>query len=135
VLLGVDGVSDFDGLHSRKFDPEVQFYAFDTLMLEGEDLRQLPLSMRKTDLARLLARRPEGIFVAPFEQARSVRICSGRPASSSSRGWCRSIAAAPDGRAGMHQCCHHPNHWLPSAALGKLDEASGPYHYHAFLNS
>lgn len=27
----------------------------------------LPLSMRKTNLARLLARRPDGIFVAPFE--------------------------------------------------------------------
>jgi bifunctional non-homologous end joining protein LigD len=68
VLLGVDGVSDFDGLHSRKFDDEVQLYAFDALMLDGEDLRNLPLSMRKTNLARLLARRPEGIFVAPFEQ-------------------------------------------------------------------
>ena len=34
----------------------------------GDDLRRLPLSMRKTNLARLLARRPEGIFVAPFEQ-------------------------------------------------------------------
>jgi ATP-dependent DNA ligase len=31
-------------------------------------LRGLPLSMRKTNLARLLARRPDGIFVAPFEQ-------------------------------------------------------------------
>jgi hypothetical protein len=28
----------------------------------------LPLSMRNTNLARLLARRPDGIFVAPFEQ-------------------------------------------------------------------
>jgi hypothetical protein len=28
----------------------------------------LPLSMRKTNLARLLARRPDGIFVAPTEQ-------------------------------------------------------------------
>ena len=26
------------------------------------------MSMRKTNLARLLARRPDGIFVAPFEQ-------------------------------------------------------------------
>ena len=68
VLLGVDGVSDFDGLHSRRHDAEVQLYAFDALMLDGEDLRQLPLSMRKTNLARLLVRRPEGIFVAPFEQ-------------------------------------------------------------------
>jgi bifunctional non-homologous end joining protein LigD len=29
VLLGVDGRSDFDGLHSRKHNDEVQFYAFD----------------------------------------------------------------------------------------------------------
>ena len=70
VLLGVDGVSDFDGLHSRKYDDEVQFYAFDMLVSDGEDIRRLPLSMRKTNLARLLARRPDGIFTAPFEQAR-----------------------------------------------------------------
>jgi hypothetical protein len=36
--------------------------------MDGDDLRKLPLSMRKTTLARLLARRPEGIFVNPFEQ-------------------------------------------------------------------
>ena len=30
VLLGVDGRSDFNGLHSRRYDDEVQFYAFDT---------------------------------------------------------------------------------------------------------
>ena len=29
VLLGVDGISDFNGLHSRQHDAEVQFYAFD----------------------------------------------------------------------------------------------------------
>jgi bifunctional non-homologous end joining protein LigD len=68
VLLGVDGISDFDGLHSRKYDDEVQLYAFDILALDGEDLRKLPLSMRKANLARLLARRPEGIFVSDFEQ-------------------------------------------------------------------
>jgi bifunctional non-homologous end joining protein LigD len=28
----------------------------------------MPLSMRKTNLQRLLARRPEGIFVNPFER-------------------------------------------------------------------
>jgi bifunctional non-homologous end joining protein LigD len=68
VLLGVDGVSDFNGLHSRKHDDEVQLYAFDILALDGDDLRKLPLSMRKANLARLLARRPEGIFVSDFEQ-------------------------------------------------------------------
>ena len=68
VLLGVDGASDFDALHSRKHDDEVQLYAFDILALDGEDLRKLPLSMRKTNLQRLLARRPEGIFLDGFEQ-------------------------------------------------------------------
>jgi ATP-dependent DNA ligase len=64
----VDGISDFDALHSRKHDDEVQFYAFDMLVGDGEYLRNLPLSMRKANLARLLARRTDGIFVAPFEQ-------------------------------------------------------------------
>jgi len=68
VVLGVDGVSDFDGLYSRQHDEEGQLYAFDVLALDGEDLRRLPLTMRKTNLARLLARRADGIFVAPFEQ-------------------------------------------------------------------
>ena len=68
VLLGIDGVSDFNGLHSRHHDEEVQLYAFDILALDGDDLRKLPLSERKPKLARLLARRPEGMFVAPYEQ-------------------------------------------------------------------
>src|SRR6202023_240802 len=68
VLLGVDGISDFNGLHSRKHNDEVQLYAFDILALDGDDLRKLPLHLRKTNLARLLARRPDGIFVSDFEQ-------------------------------------------------------------------
>ena len=46
----------------------MQFYAFDMLVSDGEDLRKLPLSMRKTNLARLLARRVDGIFLGRFEQ-------------------------------------------------------------------
>ena len=68
VLLGVDGQFDFNGLHSREHDAEVEFYAFDMLVSDGEDLRKLPLSMRKTNLARLLARRVDGVHLAPFEQ-------------------------------------------------------------------
>ncbi|MBR1156095.1 hypothetical protein [Bradyrhizobium sp. JYMT SZCCT0428] len=37
VLLGVDGISDFDGLHSRKHNDEVQFYAFDMLWCEWSE--------------------------------------------------------------------------------------------------
>ena len=68
VLLGVDGRSDFNGLHSRRHDDVVEFYAFDCLVADGDDLRKLPLSMRMTNLARLPAGRPDGIHAAPFEQ-------------------------------------------------------------------
>jgi bifunctional non-homologous end joining protein LigD len=68
VLLGVDGISDFDGLYGGKHNDEVQLYAFDILALDGDDLRKLPLHLRKTNLARLLARRADGIHLATFEQ-------------------------------------------------------------------
>ena len=81
VLLGVDGRSDFNGLHSAASTMhEVEFYAFDFLVSDGEDLRKLPLSMRKASLARLLARRVDGIFLATSNRARSARTCSGMPA-------------------------------------------------------
>ena len=68
VLLGVDGISDFDGLHSRRHNDEVQFYAFDILVDGGDDLRKLPLHLRKNNLSRLLARRVDGIFLSDFER-------------------------------------------------------------------
>jgi ATP-dependent DNA ligase len=68
VILGADGVSDFNALHSGRYNGEVQLCAFDALALEGEDLRKLPLSMRKTNVERLLRGRPDGIFINPFEQ-------------------------------------------------------------------
>jgi bifunctional non-homologous end joining protein LigD len=101
VVLGVDGVSDFDALHSGKFNDEVQLYAFDCLALDGDDLRALNLSMRKTNPARLLARRPDGIFVAPLTRAKSVQTCFEPPATWDLRGWSRSGLIArivPDGR-------------------------------------
>ena len=58
VLLGVDGVSDFNGLHSRKHNAEVEFYAFDIMVSDGEDLRKLPLFMRKANLAQLYSTTP-----------------------------------------------------------------------------
>ena len=69
VVLDGDGIADFNALQSRRHDDKVWLYAFDILTLDGEDLRGLPLSMRKPNLARLLARRPpDGIFAAPYEQ-------------------------------------------------------------------
>ena len=37
------------------------------LALDGDDLRALPLLMRKATLERLVRGRPYGIFVNPFE--------------------------------------------------------------------
>ena len=68
VILGVDGISDFDALFSGKQNEQVQLYAFDVLAMDGDDLRGLPLVKRKAKLARLLARRPDGIFISDFEQ-------------------------------------------------------------------
>jgi len=68
VLLGVDEISDFDGLYSGQHNDEIELYAFDILALDGDDLRKLPLHLRKNNLARLLARRADGIHLAPFEQ-------------------------------------------------------------------
>jgi bifunctional non-homologous end joining protein LigD len=59
VILGVDGIADFDALHSRQHDEEVQLCAFDISWRAAT----IPLHLRKTSLQRLLARRPEGIFV------------------------------------------------------------------------
>lgn len=68
VLLGVDGISDFAGLHSRQFDHEVQYYAFDIMVNAGEDIRPEPLFLRKGALAKMLRRRVDGIILNDFER-------------------------------------------------------------------
>jgi bifunctional non-homologous end joining protein LigD len=82
----------------------VQLYAFGALALEGDDLRKLPLSLRKINLARLLARRAEGIFVAPFEQGEIGPDLFMAACRSGWEGWFRSAAIAligpEDRRAG-----------------------------------
>jgi bifunctional non-homologous end joining protein LigD len=95
VVLGVDGVADFNALHSRKHDAEVQLYAFDALALDGDDLRRLPLSMRKTNLDRLLARRPDGIFVAPFEAGEIGADLFRAACNMGLEGWCQSGVTVP----------------------------------------
>jgi ATP-dependent DNA ligase len=61
VVLRQDGVSDFDRLHSRHHDDEVQLRGFDLLELNGIDLREQPLERRKVTLRRLLRRSHDGI--------------------------------------------------------------------------
>jgi hypothetical protein len=67
---------------------------------DGDDMRQLPLSMRKANLARLLAHRPGGIFIAPFEQGEIGPDLSGRLVSSDLRVWCRTVVIVRIAAAG-----------------------------------
>jgi bifunctional non-homologous end joining protein LigD len=95
VVLCLDGMPDFNALHSGKHNPEVQFCAFDVLALDGDDLRDLPLSMRKTDLERLLRGRPDGIFVNHSRAAPLGPTFSALPAILVLKDWCQSAAIGP----------------------------------------
>jgi bifunctional non-homologous end joining protein LigD len=80
VLLGVDGISDFNGLHSRKHDEEVELYAFDILVGDGEDLRSLPLHLRKNNLAGCCGGALTASNWRRSSKARSARSYSAPPA-------------------------------------------------------
>src|SRR3982751_4514763 len=63
VVLGPDGISDFDGLHSGRCNEEVRLYAFDLLSDDGVDMRDETLQIRTLWLAkRPESRRGGGIF-------------------------------------------------------------------------
>lgn len=91
-VLDLQGISQLDWLHSGRRNEEAQLYAFDILALDGDDLRRLPLCERKEKLAKILQRRPEGIFVAPFERGEIGRACSMRRVVSALRVWSPSTA-------------------------------------------
>ena len=76
VVLGPDGISDFEGLHSGRCNEEVRLYAFDLLADDGVDMRDETLQIRKLWLGKLLKRSGDGIIyiagaIGPrlFEQA------------------------------------------------------------------
>jgi ATP-dependent DNA ligase len=100
VLLGVDGIADLNGLHSREHDDEVQLYAFDILMGEGDDLRPLPLHVRKNNLAKMLRRRVDGIILNDFEQGEIGPDLFRAACAWALRASCRSGGIAPTEQAG-----------------------------------
>ncbi|WP_341511986.1 hypothetical protein [Bradyrhizobium sp. ISRA442] len=60
--------------------------------MSDDDLRSLPLHMRKTNLERLLARRPDSITVAPFERGEIGPDLFRAACRMSLEVWCPSIA-------------------------------------------
>lgn len=81
VILCLDGMPDFNALHSGKHNADVG--------REGNDLRDLPLSMRKNNLERLLRGRPYGIFVNPFESGAIGPDLFRAACDMGWRAWCR----------------------------------------------
>jgi bifunctional non-homologous end joining protein LigD len=61
------------------------------LQMDGDDLHALPLSMRKASLARLLARRPDGVFLTDFEQGEIGPDLFRKACEFGWRAWYRSI--------------------------------------------
>ena len=56
-----DGAPDFHALRSRRRSHEAVLFAFDLIELDGEELRDLPLIVRKRRLKRLLGRQRRSI--------------------------------------------------------------------------
>ena len=99
VVLGVDGISDFNALHSGKNNDEVQLYAFDILALDGDDLRHLPLSMRKPILRGCQHADRTASSSRLSKRARSAPTFFARPATWAWRAWSRSVGTGRIGAA------------------------------------
>jgi bifunctional non-homologous end joining protein LigD len=74
VVVGPDGVADFDALHSRRRMREAILYAFDILELDGEDLRRHPFIDRKVKLTKLLARVGPGLVLNEHIEADGATV-------------------------------------------------------------
>src|SRR5205823_15026099 len=67
VVIGPDGISDFDGLHGGRRNADVRLYAIDLLAHDGVDMRDQPLQIPKQWLGNLLKRSGEGILYNDHE--------------------------------------------------------------------
>ena len=67
VVLGSEGISDFDALHGGRRSADVRLYAFDLLADDGVDTRHQPLQIRKLWLGKLLKRAGDGILLNEHE--------------------------------------------------------------------
>jgi bifunctional non-homologous end joining protein LigD len=67
VVLGTDGISEFETLYGGKRNAEVRLYAFDLLMDDGVDMRDETLLIRKLWLGKLLKRCGDGILYNDHE--------------------------------------------------------------------
>ena len=100
VILGVDGRSDFNALHSSKQNGEVQLCAFDVLAIGGEDLRRCPSRCARRTLSGCCAAGRMEFSSIRLRSARSARTCSARPATWGWKAWCQSAVIGLTAAAG-----------------------------------
>jgi bifunctional non-homologous end joining protein LigD len=63
VVCDTGGMPDFHALHASNFEQDMLcVWAFDLLVLNGKDLRELSLTARKAKLKDLLSRREDGFL-------------------------------------------------------------------------
>jgi bifunctional non-homologous end joining protein LigD len=73
VVIGPNGLTDFEALRRRGAGEVAVLYAFDLIELDGDDLRSLPIETRKATLASLL-RRPGALRLSEHIAADGPRV-------------------------------------------------------------
>jgi bifunctional non-homologous end joining protein LigD len=101
VVLGSDGISDFDALHGGKRNADVRLHAFDLLADDGVDMRDQPLQIRKVWLGKLLKRSGDGILLNEHEAGDIGPRLFEQAAKWALRVSFLSIAKKPTGPAGV----------------------------------
>ena len=96
-VLDVQGISDFNALHSNRHNEEAQLYAFDLAAVDGDDLREEPLHARKARLDKLLKADRKASSSPRSNPVRSAQDYSRRPAGWGWRTWFQSTASGATG--------------------------------------
>jgi hypothetical protein len=78
VVVGPDGLTDFEALRRRGAGEVAVLYAFDLIELDGSDLRNLPIETRKATLASLL-RKPGALRLSEHIAADGLRVTASGP--------------------------------------------------------
>jgi bifunctional non-homologous end joining protein LigD len=100
VVIGDDGRSDFDRLHTAGYYHHAVLFAFDLLELDGEDWRPRPLEQRKAKLAKVLGRSQDGIHFNEHLDDDGELVFK-HDAAWGSRASCRSAGTSRTTRAGQ----------------------------------
>ncbi|MBX9843548.1 MAG: DNA ligase [Xanthobacteraceae bacterium] len=62
VIADENGLTNFEAIHGRNRDGEMQAFAFDLMMRNGEDVRDMPWLDRRQLLKQLLGRRKSLVY-------------------------------------------------------------------------